>query len=266
VTGGRELDAATLLWTHWQAGSGLDALPSPLRPQDRAAGYAVQATLPAASGRSVVGWKIAATSEAGQAHIGVSGPLAGRLLSGQIDRDGDLISLAGNRMRVAEPEFAFRFRIDLAPRPAPYTVDEVLAAVDSLHPALEVPNSRFVDFARAGEAQLLADDACAHRFVLGLATAADWRAIELRSHRVAAQVVGTNGRRWSRDGDGTAVLGDPRTALTWLVNELRGLGLILEAGQFVTTGTCMKPLEIEPGDAVTADFGVLGAVSLRAVD
>jgi 2-keto-4-pentenoate hydratase len=62
------------------------------------------------------------------------------------------------------------------------------------------------------------------------------------------------------------VLGDPRTALTWLVNELRGLGLILEAGQFVTTGTCMKPLEIEPGDAVTADFGVLGAVSLRAVD
>jgi 2-keto-4-pentenoate hydratase len=169
-------------------------------------------------------------------------------------------------MRVAEPEFAFRFRIDLAPRPAPYTVDEVLAAVDSLHPALEVPNSRFVDFARAGEAQLLADDACAHRFVLGLATAADWRAIELRSHRVAAQVVGTNGRRWSRDGDGTAVLGDPRTALTWLVNELRGLGLILEAGQFVTTGTCMKPLEIEPGDAVTADFGVLGAVSLRAVD
>jgi 2-keto-4-pentenoate hydratase len=39
--------------------------------------------------------------------------------------------------------------------------------------------------------------------------------------------------------------------------------MTLRAGQFITTGTCMTPLQIEPGDAVTADFGVLGQVSMR---
>ena len=56
------LQAAQLLWQHWQAGSTLENLPENLRPATRAAGYAVQAALPQASGRSVRGWKIAATS------------------------------------------------------------------------------------------------------------------------------------------------------------------------------------------------------------
>jgi 2-keto-4-pentenoate hydratase len=56
------------------------------------------------------------------------------------------------------------------------------------------------------------------------------------------------------------VLGHPLIALTWLANELSAMGLTLAAGQVVTTGTCMVPLEIEPGDGVTADYGVLGRV------
>ena len=64
--------------------------------------------------------------------------------------------------------------------------------------------------------------------------------------------------RLEREGDGRAVLGDPRLALTWLVNEPSTLGAGLAAGQFVTTGTCMVPLEIEPDDRVQAGYGVLG--------
>ena len=44
---------------------------------------------------------------------------------------------------------------------------EVLDAVDTLHPAIEIPDSRFADYVKAGEAQLIADNACAHLFVLG---------------------------------------------------------------------------------------------------
>jgi len=33
----------------------------------------------------------------------------------------------------------------------------------------------------------------------------------------------------------------------------------------VTTGTCMVPLEVAPGDAAVADFGLLGRMSLRFV-
>jgi 2-keto-4-pentenoate hydratase len=255
--------AARLLWEHRQSGTALDALPAALRPTGHAAGHAIQARLAAVAGRSVVGWKIAATSAAGQAHIGVSGPLAGCVLEGLIDADGATMSLAGNLMCVAEPEFAFRFGTSLMPRAQPYTVSDVLEAVDALLPAIEIPNSRFADFAHAGEPQLLADDACAHRFALGDPVTVDWRAIDLRTHRVYCEVVHPDGRRTSREGDGTAVLGDPRVALAWLVNELGALGLVIEAGQFVSTGTCMVPVAVQPGDRVVADYGAFGRLAVN---
>ena len=51
-----------------------------MRPATRLEGYAVQALIEAHSGAPLFGWKIAATSAAGQKHINVDGPLAGRLL------------------------------------------------------------------------------------------------------------------------------------------------------------------------------------------
>ena len=257
-------EAADLLWRHRQAGLPLDALPGALRPGDIDAGHAVQAEWPAASGWAVVGWKIAATSDAGQAHINVGGPLPGRILSGFVHAEGATLSLAGNRMRVAEPEFAFRLGDDLPARAAPYTEAQVLAAVATLHPAFEVPNSRFADFARAGEAQLLADDACCGEFVFGAAAPAGWRRLDLAAHRVHARVADAAGRqRLARDGEGRAALGDPRAALVWLVNELSARGLALRAGQTVSTGTCMVPLEVRPGDEVHADYGALGQIRIR---
>lgn len=257
------LAAARLLWRHWHGGTVLDALPAALRPTTRAEGYAVQALLPCASNQAVAGWKIAATSLAGQRHIGVSGPLAGRLLAGQTHDEDDRLPLRGNRMRVAEPEFAFRFSRPLRPRKRPYEKQEVLASVGSLHPAIEIPDSRYADFAHAGEAQLLADNACAGRFVLGRAALPQWRGVDLAAHAVTARVTPADTAAWHRTGLGSNVLGDPLHALTWLVNELSALGVELEADAVVTTGTCMPPLAIAPGDAVLADFGSLGRVSVR---
>lgn len=248
--------ASQILVQHWRDGTKLDALETRLRPQSRAEGYAVQAAL----GGRMFGWKIAATSEAGQKHINVAGPMAGRIMSDTVIADGGTASMTGNEMRVGEPEFAFRMGRDLAPRPAPFGVDEVLAAVDTLHPAIEIPDSRFADFVGAGEAQLIADNACAHLFVLGAPTSANWRAMDLVAERPQ---IALRGKRYV--GHGKNVLGDPRVALAWLANELRGLGITLRAGEVVTTGTCHPPLPIQAGDHFAADFGVLGKVSVRFV-
>src|SRR3954454_7254413 len=249
--------ASRVLVQHWRDGTKIDALERNLRPQSRADGYAIQAVLENQSLGKLFGWKIAATSEAGQKHINVAGPLAGRIMSDTVIADGGTASMKGNEMRVGEPEFAFRMGRDLPPRVAPYTVDEVLAAVDTLHPAIEIPDSRFADFASAGEAQLIADQACAHLFVLGAATNANWRAMDLVEERPQITL---RGQRYL--GHGKNVLGDPRIALAWLANELRGLGITLRAGEVVTTGTCHPPLPIQAGDQFTADFGLLGTVSV----
>ena len=67
-------------------------------------------------GQKTAGWKIAATSEAGQRHIGVSEPLAGRLFADFILPDGARRDAGPMHMRVVEAEFAFRFGRDLPPR------------------------------------------------------------------------------------------------------------------------------------------------------
>lgn len=250
--------AAEIIFDHWQRGVTLPALPEAHRPIDRAEGYAIQADVERRSGQALFGWKIAATSEGGQRHIGVDGPLAGRLLAERVLRPGEKPSLAGNHMKVAEPEFAFCLGETLPPRDMPYAQDEVLSAVDALHLAIELPSSRFDDFAKVGAAQLIADNACAHQFLLGPEVEKTWRQLDLSRHEVTGIVAG----ELREKGSGGAVLGDPRIALTWLVNELSSLGLTLTAGQIVTTGTCTIPLAIEPGDEVTADFGSLGQVSI----
>jgi 2-keto-4-pentenoate hydratase len=73
-------DASALLWDCWQNGRRLQAIPENIRPRTREDGYAVQALLEERTASPLFGWKIAATSVAGQKHINVTGPLAGGLL------------------------------------------------------------------------------------------------------------------------------------------------------------------------------------------
>src|ERR1700716_2984509 len=175
--------ASRTLHDHWRAGTKFDGLETSLRPRDRAEGYAIQAAIEKYSTESLFGWKIAATSEAGQKHINVDGPMAGRILAETVISDGGTASMAGNELRVAGAEFAFRMRVDLPARSTPYTLQQVLDAVDTLHPAIEIPDSRFQDFVSAGAAQIIADNACAHLFVLGPAATADWRSMDLVEER-----------------------------------------------------------------------------------
>jgi 2-keto-4-pentenoate hydratase len=255
--------AAALLWSHRTAATRIPELPAHCRPANRSDGYAIQDAVAARSGQRVVGWKIAATSLVGQAHIGVDGPLAGSLLDDHV-LAGDAassvrVSLHGNLMRVAEAEFAFRFGRPLPARDQVYGVPEVLDAVESLHPTIEIPDSRYDNFATVGAPQLIADSACACWLVVGDATRADWRGEDLATHTVNTFLNGTP----AAVGVGANVLRDPRLALTWLVNEVRTYGQGLQAGDLVTTGTCITPVSIAPGDSFRVDFGEFGSLAVE---
>ncbi|AWN52702.1 fumarylacetoacetate hydrolase family protein [Methylobacterium sp. 17Sr1-1] len=251
--------ASDLLWRHWREGRLLAAIPPDLAPADRGEAYRIQALLEPRSAHALYGWKIAATSLAGQRHIGADGPLAGRLLAEQVLSADAVVPLTGNQMRVAEPEVAFRIGADLPPRPEPYTVDEVMAAVADAHPAIEFPDSRLEAFERAGEAALIADNACAHLFVLGPPAREGWRTLDLAAMPTR---IGAEGRA-PHEGRGGNALDDPRLALTWLANALSGQGITLRAGEVVTTGTTAVPLPVEAGDVVRAELGGLGELTVR---
>src|SRR3954447_16616963 len=121
--------AADLLWRTRLAESRIDALPPDIRPASLADGYAIQEAMLEIAGQPAIGWKIAATSAAGQKHIGVTEPLAGRLFRDFVQVDGARRPIAGNHMRVTEAEFAFKMARDLPPRGNDYTLREVCDAV-----------------------------------------------------------------------------------------------------------------------------------------
>jgi 2-keto-4-pentenoate hydratase len=146
----------------------------------------------------------------------------------------------------------------MMPRPQAYSVQEVMRRVASLHPAIELPDSRFERYESVGAPQLIADNACAHDFLLGPPSTDAWRFMDLAAH----EVWGTVNDAPARLGVGRNVLGDPRTALTWLVNELSCYGVTLRAGEIVSAGTCLVPLGIALGDRVRGDFGILGQVAI----
>lgn len=253
----QRLAAARLLTGSWLRGDHVGDLPAQCRPGTRAEGYAVQALWPQALGDAVAGWKIAATSKAGQEHIAVTGPIAGPVFQQRVKADGAVVSLSANRMRVAECEIVFRLGRTLSPRAGGWGRDEVLAAVASLHPGIEAPDSRFLQFERVGEAQLIADCACTNDMLVGAPVRPDERMHALPALRVQARV--SDGR--TPEGLGRNVLGDPVAALVWLVNELGAAGQSPQAGQFVTTGACVAPIPVVAGQRVEADFGWIGSIA-----
>ena len=193
------LDAgARLLHAAWRDGGRIEHLSAETRPSTRSDGYRLQARLVALTGDRPIGWKIAATSVAGQRHIGVTGPLAGRILASRAHRTGTTVGIATNALRVAEAEFGFRMAraVDGVPG-RDIEVASVLEAVEALVPAIELPDARFLDVPNAGEAQLIADLACAGPVVLGTDAPESWRTLDLASHEVAVSCNGaivTTGR------------------------------------------------------------------------
>jgi 2-keto-4-pentenoate hydratase len=250
-------EAAAILWRAWQSAGRLPSLPEHGRPRDRAEGYRIQHELIRISGQRVAGWKIAASSVAGQRHLNVDGPLAGPLLANRLAAAGSTIDLRGNLMRLAEAEFAFRMAAPLPPRGSPYTVDEVRTATGSLHPAIELPDSRYEDVTAVGAPQLVADAACAWRATVGEPSSVDWRRVDLDAHAVSVFKDG----RLAAEGRGENV-GGPLRALTWIANELAAYGGGLRAGDLVITGTCVEPVPVAPGGRLRADFGELGAIEV----
>lgn len=225
---------------------------------DLVGAYAVQRALVqrwTGGGQQVVGHKVGLTSVAMQEQLGVDQPDSGVLLDGMVLSDGAVLDVDRLIAPRVEAEVAFVLGADV---PAGATREQFLAAVESVAVALEVVDSRIVDW-RIAVQDTVADNASCAFVVVGwpvpVADVGDLRTIGL--------VLRRNGEV-EATGAGAAVLGDPVLALTWLADRLAEQGERLRAGQVVLPGAVHASVPLVAGDVVTATGSALGSVSLRA--
>ncbi len=254
--------AAEALAAARAAGLKLAEPPGP-EPADMATGYAIQDALIAATDSPVVGWKIGATSARAQAAVGVDAPFIGPLFGRWAVHSPAPVDTPAEALRIVECEFAFRMETDLPPRAAPYDDPaEVAAAAGALHAAIEWVDRRIATRPDApfggNPAWLAADAGCNGGFVAGPGRT-DWRDLAVDDLRAAVAVDGAA----RSDGVAANALGGPLRALVWAAEHLRGRGIGLRAGEWVTTGLVTEVFAVDRGARVTADFEKLGPVEVH---
>ena len=249
--------ASVLLKTAMRRQRPLQELPEECRPQTLVEAYAVQERFATGFGGEPVGYKIGATNPVLQQRLGLDEPFFGRLMSARVFESPAVIEPTALAGILVETEYGFHMAADLPAKQGPFDRDQVAAAVGALVPAIEIVDTRFTDLASIGALQVIADNALASYWIHA-APVVEWRDTDI----VDAEIVTSLNGAPAETGAGRNVLGHPLDALRWLANNLAGFGLGLEAGDYVTTGSCTDIVHAEPGDQATADFGALGKVSV----
>ncbi|MFC4113499.1 2-keto-4-pentenoate hydratase [Nonomuraea zeae] len=205
------------------------------------------------AGDEVRGHKIGLVSAAIRRQMGVHEPDYGLLTASMFHPEHLPVPARRFIQPRIEPEIAFV--LDAPLRGPGVTVGDARRAVRHLLPALEIVDSRIRDW-KISIVDTIADNASSGAAILG-GTPIDPADVDLRSASCALLKNGTI----AETGTGAAVLGTPFNALAWLANAVGALGVTLEAGQVVLSGSITRTVAIAPGDRVTADFPGIGRVT-----
>jgi 2-oxo-hept-3-ene-1,7-dioate hydratase len=209
------------------------------------------------SGRRLVGRKIGLTSKVMQQATGITEPDYGAIFADMVHETGAVISFDQYSNVRIEVELAF---VLAEPLEGPHvSLYDVLDATKYVVPALEILSSR-IEMPGRTIVDTISDNAAMGGMVLGgRPVAVD--AVDLRW--VGALLY--RNETIEESGVAAAVLDHPANGVVWLANKLAQHGSRLEAGDIVLAGSFTRPMWIERGDTVHADYGTLGAVTCRFV-
>jgi 2-keto-4-pentenoate hydratase len=226
----------------------LTALPEGARPATDADAYAIQDRVALALGE-VGGWKVGAATPD-------STPFRGPIQATGIFVNPTRVPAAMLHVIGVEAELAYRFGRDLPVRDRPYTREEVVAAIDALHPVIEILDTRFTALGSVDPLSHRADHQNSGALAIGPALT-DWQAIDPLRQAVRLTINGA----LRQEGIGGNSAGDTIRMLVWLANEGARSQGGLRAGQIVTTGSCSETDFVEPGTRVEAAFPGIGAIA-----
>ena len=220
--------------------------------------YAVQALWAArraAAGHRIVGHKIGLTSRAMQAATGITEPDYGVIFDDMVFESGVVVPFENYSNVRIEVELAF---VLARPLSGPgCTLDEVLAATEYVVPALEILNSH-IQLEGRTIVDTISDNAAMGAMVLGDTRVApndvDLRWVSALLHR---------NQTIEETGVAAGVLNHPANGVAWLADKLFQHGATLGAGEIVLSGSFTRPVWVERGDTIHADYGTLGAITCR---
>jgi 2-keto-4-pentenoate hydratase len=245
----------------WRARTEGGAVPvdDAQRPANADDAYAIQEELTALFDGEMVGWKLGATNQKTLDLLGFERPFVGPLLSTHFhDQNGEL-AIYPEHGPALETEFLVALSADLPARDAPYSDEEVMAAVDFVCPAFEIVGCRAdIGFAAAG--LLLIADGAANVAVIPGAPTANWRQADLSDHPLRVEL---NGVEVATGSSNLLMWGNPFGAVSYLASHPQVAARGLCAGDRIMTGTCGGLIPVKGGDEARADFGVLGSVRVK---
>lgn len=210
-----------------------------------------------AAGERVIGKKIGVTSKAVMNMLGVYQPDFGYLTDGMVYNEGQAIPMSRLIQPKAEGEIAFVLKKTLK-GPGISSAD-VLAATEGVMACFEIVDSRIHDW-KIKIQDTVADNASCGVFVLG-DRLVDPRDVDLNT---CGMVLEKNGDIVAT-GAGAAALGAPANAVAWLANTLGRLGIALEAGEVVMSGSLAIMVPVAAGDNLRVTIGGIGSCSVRFV-
>jgi 2-oxo-hept-3-ene-1,7-dioate hydratase len=208
-------------------------------------------------GRRHVGRKIGLTSKVMQVATGISEPDYGAIFADQVYPSGAEVEFDRFSNVRIEVELAFVLASEV--RGPDVTMSDALDATESVVPALEILSSR-IELPGRTIVDTISDNAALGGVVLGQ-DSIDPAAVDLRW--VSALLY--RNETIEESGVAAAVLDHPAAGVAWLANKLAQHGDSLQAGEIVLSGSFTRPMWVNRGDTVAADYRDLGVVSCRFV-
>ncbi len=210
----------------------------------------------------LAGYKIGAVAVEGERAF--YAPLFKKFL---VDAPGLGLSAGAIQMHQVEPEFGFILSRDVLPRAdgAPHSVAELWACVQAVVLCIECCGQRTTPHVVAAlskeRLRRFQDALSAGGVVLGPRVPPD--RLDPAMLTACSTTLLVNGSPVAKGAGSACAEGGPAEALTWLANHLNSRGLALKGGQLVATGQTCVHRSFAVGDAITAEFGALGKLTMR---
>lgn len=208
-----------------------------------------------AANRKLVGRKIGLTSRAMQQATGITEPDYGVIFQDMVRESGVVLPWEDYARPRVEVELVFALEKDLEGPDC--TLLDVLAATEYVLPAIEVLDAR-IEFQGRTIVDTISDNAAIGVMLTG---GTPTRPVDI-DLRWASAILYRN-EAIEETGVAAGVLGHPGLGVSWLANKLAQHGDSLRAGDLILSGSFTRPVSVQRGDTVLADFGALGTVTCR---